>query len=96
MSDNAMTNHAPCKTLSQAAGLVLGMSVSEFEQFEPRTVAEKTAISLLHRTLRGSATAYRELTDAYERGDDEEERLARCEEIIVKIREAAYEYCTAE
>lgn len=81
---------APCKTLSKAAELVLGMSVAEFEGFEPRTVAEQTAVLLAHRAARGSTTAFKELTEAYERVDDEESRWAHVDEVLVRIRECAF------
>lgn len=84
---------APCETLSGAAEMVMAMDAEQFQHFKPRTVAEQTAVLLAQKVMRGDCAAFNQLQDIAETG---EQSFGWVEDVLVKIRECAFEYCDNE
>ena len=75
---------SPCETLSAAVSMMLRMTLSEFDTFEPRTAAEKTAQTLARKSIRGDVRAFDSLFNAVDRTD----RIALCEENVDALSES--------
>lgn len=84
---NSARSEKPRETLAGAAEMVMAMDAEQFQQFEPRTVAEQTAALLAHKMMRGSEAAFNQLREI---ADSEEQSFVWVEDVLVKIRECAF------